>query len=206
MAEHWPRPAARRSMLEAAVGIIRELWAGGVVTRTDGPFPLERARLYSLPDVVPPIVLAASGRRSASVAARLGDGMLSAVADPTVVDAFEAAGGRDKARAVQLHVCWATDHDTARETVRRWWPNGGVPGSLLAELPRPRDFEALAAALSDDAIHDAVVSGPDPEPYRMAIDRAVAAGFDTVYLHQVGPDQHGFFEFFRRELLPARGV
>jgi coenzyme F420-dependent glucose-6-phosphate dehydrogenase len=203
MGQRWPRPGERRSMLREAVDVIRELWSGEVVTRADGPFTLERAQLFSLPDVPPPIVLAASGPRGARLAAEVGDGLLSASPDPSLVDAFEAAGGRDKQRMVQLHVCWAANDDDARRTVRRWWPNGGVPGSLLAELARPADFEDLATALDEAAIQDAVISGPDPEPYVAAIDRAVGAGFRTVYLHQLGPDQESFFEFARRELRPA---
>jgi len=31
----------------------------------------------------------------------------------------------------------------------------------------------------------------------------VAAGFDHVYVHQVGPDQEGFLDFYEREILPA---
>jgi len=27
-------------------------------------------------------------------------------------------------------------------------------------------------------------------------------GFDHVYIHQVGPDQEGFFRFCEREILP----
>ena len=201
--QRWPRPGERRSMLREAVDVIRELWCGDVVTRDDGHFTLERAQLFSLPDVPPPIVIAASGPMSARLAAELGDGMVAATTDSASVDAFEAAGGRDKPRTVQLHVCWAADPDDAAETVRRWWPNGGAPGSLLTEIARPSDFEDLAAALDDRAIQAAVVSGPDPEPYVAAIHRAVGAGFRTVYLHQVGPDQQGFLDFVRTTIRPA---
>lgn len=27
-------------------------------------------------------------------------------------------------------------------------------------------------------------------------------GFEQVYVHQVGPDQEGFFKFYQREILP----
>ena len=48
-----------------------------------------------------------------------------------------------------------------------------------------------------------MISGPDPEPYVAAIRRAVGAGYRTVYLHQVGPDQAGFLDFSERVLRPA---
>ena len=50
-----------------------------------------------------------------------------------------------------------------------------------------------------------VVVGPDPTRYRAAIDRFVAAGFTTVYLHQIGPDQVGFLDFCRKELVRHLG-
>jgi coenzyme F420-dependent glucose-6-phosphate dehydrogenase len=202
MGERWPRPGERRAMLEEAVSLVRALWAGTTVTRTDGHFRVERARLFTRPAVPPPIVLAASGRRTAQLAGAQADGLLGVAPDPVVVDAFEAAGGRGKPRLLQLHVCWAPDDAEARRTVREWWPNGAIPGGLVAELSRPEEFEQLAGALPDDAVHGAVVSGPDPERYVAAIIRSVAAGFTTIYLHQVGPDQRGFFEFYARELRP----
>jgi coenzyme F420-dependent glucose-6-phosphate dehydrogenase len=200
MGERWPRPGERRQMLGEAVSIVRELWAGATVTRTGPHFRAERAQLFTRPDVPPPIVLAAGGARTARLAGERADGVLSAIPDPTVVDAFEAGGGRGKPRLVQLDVCWATDDETARRTAREWWPNGGIPGAVLPELPRPAEFEQLARVLPDDAVDGAVVTGPDPERYVAAIARSVAAGFTTIYLHQVGPDQRGFFEFFGREL------
>ncbi len=35
-----------------------------------------------------------------------------------------------------------------------------------------------------------------------AIQTMQKNGFDHIYLHQVGPDQEGFFQFYRKEILP----
>jgi hypothetical protein len=35
-----------------------------------------------------------------------------------------------------------------------------------------------------------------------AMDEAVAAGVDHVYLHQIGPDQAGFLRFWTDEVAP----
>ena len=64
------------------------------------------------------------------------------------------------------------------------------------------EFDALVGALDDETLDGAVISGPDPEPYLAAIRRAVGAGFRTVYLHQVGPDQEGFFRFYADRVMP----
>ncbi|MCL9812813.1 hypothetical protein [Natranaeroarchaeum aerophilus] len=47
-----------------------------------------------------------------------------------------------------------------------------------------------------------IVGGGDPEPYIDQIDAFADAGYDHVYIHQIGPEQEGFIEFAREELLP----
>ena len=44
--------------------------------------------------------------------------------------------------------------------------------------------------------------GPDPRRYVEAIARYRDAGFDHVFLHQVGHRSDGFFAFAAQELLP----
>jgi hypothetical protein len=46
-----------------------------------------------------------------------------------------------------------------------------------------------------------VVCGPDADAHRAAIDEFAEAGYDHVYVHQVGPDQEGFLDFYAREIL-----
>ena len=47
-----------------------------------------------------------------------------------------------------------------------------------------------------------IVCGPDPERTGKQIREYVDAGFDHVYVHQVGRDQEGFFRFYAREVMP----
>ena len=57
--------------------------------------------------------------------------------------------------------------------------------------------------LDEHDIAENIVCGPDPERHRTAIQEYVDAGYDHVYVHQVGPDQDGFFDFYEREVLPS---
>jgi coenzyme F420-dependent glucose-6-phosphate dehydrogenase len=188
-------------MVEEAAEVIRRLWRGKTVTHQGQHFTVERARLFSRPDTTPPIVIAAGGKKTAELAGRVGDGMLGVAADPEVIDAFEATAGPGKPRLAQLHVCWAASEVEAREIAHRCWPNGALPAALLSQLATPSEFAAAAELVTEDAVAEQIVIGPDPQRYRTAIDRFVAAGFTTIYLHQIGPDQAGFFDFSRRELL-----
>jgi hypothetical protein len=47
--------------------------------------------------------------------------------------------------------------------------------------------------------------GPDPQRHLESIGKFLDAGYDHVYVHQVGPDQEGFFDFCRSEVLPKLG-
>ena len=81
------------------------------------------------------------------------------------------------------------------------WPNAGLQGELTQELPLPRHFEQAVEPLSEDKVAESVVCGPDPKPVLESIRTYQDAGFDHIYLHQVGPDQDGFFGFFESELM-----
>lgn len=49
---------------------------------------------------------------------------------------------------------------------------------------------------------ESVPCGPDPDRHLEAIRKYEEAGFDHVWVHQIGPDQEGFFDFYAREILP----
>ena len=51
---------------------------------------------------------------------------------------------------------------------------------------------------------NAMPCGPDPELIANEIRTFIDAGFDHVYVHQVGPDsQLDFLRFFAREVMPG---
>jgi hypothetical protein len=99
-------------------------------------------------------------------------------------------------------VCWAESEKEAKRTAYEVWPNAALRGTLAQELPLPSHFEAAAEMVSEEDVAATVVCGPDAERFAEAIDSFVEAGYDHVYVHQIGPDQHGFIRFAERELLP----
>jgi G6PDH family F420-dependent oxidoreductase len=200
--ERWPGATERREMLEEAVTIIRALLDGGNLNHRGAHFRVENAELFTRPVTPPPIMLAVSARPSAQLAGRVGDGMIAAAANPRAVEAFEAAGGSGKPRLAQVHVCWATTVEEAEATVHAKWPQGALKGSALADLARPKDFEGVTQAIPRDAMIADVACGPDPERHVEALARFAAAGHTEVYVHQIGPDQEGFFRFYAEHVLP----
>jgi G6PDH family F420-dependent oxidoreductase len=199
--QRWPTADERRQRLEEAVELVRCLWSGDLVTRRSETFAVERLRLMTRPSIAPPIYVAASGKRSAVLAGTIGDGLIGVEPDARLVEVFRGAGGAGKPCLAQLHVSLAASEDKARDNAWTWWPNAVVPPGVLSELATPSDFEAVAAAIGPDTVGETVVCATGAEPIVAAIDRFVGAGFDTVYLHQVGPDQQRLLDVIESELL-----
>lgn len=44
--------------------------------------------------------------------------------------------------------------------------------------------------------------GPDPEKHLGQLRGYIDAGYDEVYVQQMGPEQEGFFRFYEKEILP----
>jgi coenzyme F420-dependent glucose-6-phosphate dehydrogenase len=197
----WPSAPVRQQMLEEAIAIIRLLWQGGEQTYFGTYFTADHARLYTLPAEPIPLYVAASGANAAELAGRVGDGLITTSPDESIVGAFASTGGT-KPRYGQLTVCWADDQASAQRTAHEWWPNAAVEGELSQELPLPRHFEQASKSVREEDVARTVICGPDPELHRAAIQKFVDAGVEHVYVHQIGPDQAGFLDFYARAILP----
>jgi hypothetical protein len=101
-----------------------------------------------------------------------------------------------------MKVCWHEDESEARRMIHRLWPNMGLPGELAQELATPKHFEQAVSIVTEEMVADTPPCGPDPEPYLESIRQYEEAGYDEIYMHQIGPDQEGFFRFYEQEILP----
>jgi coenzyme F420-dependent glucose-6-phosphate dehydrogenase len=202
LGDRWPSIDQRLDMLDEAIEVIRLLWSGEQETHRGRYYTVEQARVYDVPDEPPPIMVAAKGDRATELAARSGDGLIGLAPDRDMIEMFEKEGGAGKPKIGQIHVCWAKDEAEARGTAHRWWPNTAVPGELSVELALPRHFEQASERVTEEDVAESVVCGPDRDRHLEAVREFVDAGYDQVYVHQIGPDQDGFFDFYRREILP----
>ena len=99
-----------------------------------------------------------------------------------------------------LKVCWDAYESRARKLAHELWPTECLPGQLNQELPMPAHFEQAASIVTEDMVAAKVVCGPDPERHADAIAEYLDAGFDEVYVGQIGPDQLDFLDFFNKEV------
>ena len=198
----WPPPEVRLSMLEEAVQVLRLLHQGGEQSHHGKFFQVQDARIYNLPDQPVPIYLAASGSRAAKLAAGVGDGLICTSASQETISDFNAAGGKGKPRIGQLTVCWAKNYVEGLNTAYKYWAVSGLKGQFKNELPRTAYLEQATSSVTVEDVAMDIVCGPDPARHVEAIQKFVSAGFNQVYVHQVGPDQAGFMRFYEREIMP----
>ena len=202
----WPDADERLEMLEEAVEVIRTLWQGGVHNHQGRHYRVERARVYDLPDAPPPILVSGFGPKAIEVAARIGDGFVTVGPDADAVKRFRTHSERDGAPVHGgIKVCWGEDEAQARKTAHRLWANDGLPGELAQVLPTPQHFEQASQLVTEEMIAEDTPCGPDVERHVQALQAYAEAGFDELYVQQIGPEQDAFFEAYREHVLPRFG-
>lgn len=189
----------RHARLREALEIIRLLWSGGYQSYHGQYLKLDDARVFDLPQELPPIAVAAGGSLAARLASELGDGLFATDAEGEIVDAYRAAGG-DGPRYAEVPMAWAADEDTAAQAAlktSRWAVTGW---KVMSELPNPANFEAATTTVRKEDILAQFACGSDPARFVEVAQPFVDAGFDRLVMQNAGPDPDGFIDFYQREL------
>jgi G6PDH family F420-dependent oxidoreductase len=199
----WPETPVRLEMLEEAVDVIRKLMTGEQISHRGTHYTVENARLYDVPDHPVPIDVSAFGPAAVDLACRIGDGFVTMSPDEKSVTRFKENAARGGPAYGGLKLCYDTDRDAAVRAVHERWPNMLLPGELAQILPTPAHFEqATSLVTQQDVIDAGVVCGNDPDEHVRALTAYADAGFDGVFVSQIGPDVREFFEFYRTRVLP----
>ncbi|MCW2500924.1 MAG: F420-dependent oxidoreductase, family [Frankiales bacterium] len=200
LGDAWPPVSVRHARLEEAVDVLRQLWTGRTVTHEGSYFTVHNARLFSLPAEPPPIYISGFGPEATSLAARIGDGWITTSPDRDGLELFRRTnqGGTQAG----LKICWAATEEEAQQTALRYWGHQGMGGQAAQDLPMWHEFEALAAQNTPEKVAESVACGPDPKKAAAALRAYVDAGFDEVYVAQMGPDQEGGLRFLSEQVLP----
>lgn len=199
----WPEAPIRLEMLEEAVAVIRKLMTGEEISHSGKHYTVENARLFDVPDEPLPIDVSGFGPAAIELAARVGDGFITMDPDEESVARFRRAGGGLNPARGGLKVCYDADRDAAVRTVHQRWPNMFLPGELGQVLPTPAHFEQASGLITEQHVIDAgLACGDDPEEHVRNLNAYADAGFDAVFVNQIGFDMQGFFDFYRTKVLP----
>ena len=212
VAGYWPETPERINRMFEAIEIIRKLFTGKDVKHDGRNFKLETTRLWTMPNVPPPIYIATAGPVTAKRTGALADGLITVGAPEgkieMIFDKFEEGAreaGKDPAampKILQLHLSWAETDELAVRNAMEEWPNGGMKFPK-ADIRSPGDFEQMAKLVRPEDFAGRMVMSADLEVHRKEIQKFLDIGFDQIYLHNVGRNQAEWIEAFGREVLPG---
>jgi G6PDH family F420-dependent oxidoreductase len=197
----WPTLDRRLDMLEEAVALIRELWTGEIVSWEGKYYKTDHARIYNLPDTPPEIYVSGFGPKATDLAARIGDGFINTAPDDELLNRFREGSGGKPAHA-GAKVAFAPDAEEGWQHAYRLWPNAGLPGELAQILPTPEHFEQATELVTLDAIKESTVAGNDPEQHLEQVRSYADAGFDELYVANMGPHFEEMIAFYGEQVLP----
>ncbi|HET8778919.1 MAG TPA: TIGR03885 family FMN-dependent LLM class oxidoreductase [Agromyces sp.] len=201
----WPEKDERDARLTACIDVMRRLLDGEEVT-TDGLIRVDRARIWSLPEVPAPLFAAAISTETAQEAAAWADGVITVDQPPDALrefmQAYRDAGGRGEI-AVQVHLSWAPTDAEAVAIAHDQWRQSLIPAHQSWELDRPYAFDARTADATPEQVASTLMASADPARHLDHLASIAELGVDRIYLHHVGTEQDGFITTFGEHVLPA---
>ena len=212
---YWPEAPERINRMFEAVDVIKKLFASGLagkdVKHSGTFFKLESTRLWTMPEVAPPILVATAGPVTAKRAGRTVDGLITVGAPLEKISGLFAKfdegareAGKDPStmpRVLQLHLSWAATDEEAMANALREWPNGGMRFPK-ADIRSPFEFEQIARMVRPSDFEGRLLVSSDPDVHRAHIQQFADLGFDKIYLHNVGRNQREWIDVFGRDVLP----
>jgi probable non-F420 flavinoid oxidoreductase len=200
----WPRKDVRNARLRECVDVIRALLAGEEVSH-DGLVTVDRARVWTRPEEPPPLIGAAVSVQTARWCADWADGLITVNAPVDrlrqLVHGYRDAGGRGRLH-LQVHLSWAADEAEAMRIAHDQWRSNVFPPPVCWDLELTDHFDAISADVSPEQVAQVVNVSADLSRHAALLQEYADVGFDEIYLHHVGQEQHAFIDAFGAEVLP----
>jgi probable non-F420 flavinoid oxidoreductase len=200
----WPRKELRARRLRECVDVIRALLAGEEVSH-DGLVTVDRAKLWTRPETVPPLIGAAVSVETARWCADWADGLITVNAPEerlrTMIDAYREAGGRGPI-CLQVHLSWAASDEEATAIAYDQWRSNVFPPPVCWDLETAAHFDAVAESVPPERVAEVVNVSADLGRHTAWLRTYAELGFDQVYLHFVGREQGPFIDAFGDKVLP----
>jgi len=205
----FPDYVERNERMSEALEIMRRLLDGEKLTFKGTHYRTDRAKLYSPPVGPVPILMAAGGPKSATLAGQHAQGVITSVKDPVetaekvVTPARGAAAAAGRPEPIILATRWAILADSEDEAWRALysWRGLRAPGRL--EAVDPVDLREMADLMPRDEIlgRYTMVRSPDDivAAYRPLVDDL---GADILTFQMGSLDQPELIRLLGSDVLP----
>jgi coenzyme F420-dependent glucose-6-phosphate dehydrogenase len=206
----FPKYAERAARMAEALQIMRRLLDGEKLDYLGEYYRTDRAKLYSPPLGPVPLWLAAGGPKSAALAARLADGIITSVKEPAVTfervidPAAAAAAEAGRKRLPVLASRWSVRADSEEEAWEALSPWRGLraPGRLEAVDPAVLRERADSMDRSEILGRYSLVSSPD-DYVAVYAPLVTEIGADVVTIQTTSLRQTETIAMLGSEVLPA---
>lgn len=200
--EEWPSWDERGARAREAVEIIREYWTRNDFFGYDGEhFSFEPIYPYEQPQEEIPTYFAATGPKSARLAADCADHLVTIASVPDVeervIDPYREHGGGT------VVIQSVGGYGDAERIVDRI--SDSFASTLVSEnfhVMDPRELQASTDQVSREEIREAFLVAEEPEEVLAWIDEQVDRGADHVVLTDVSYEQDEFYRMAADEILP----
>lgn len=200
----WPLKETRQQRLEECVDVIRRLHSGEEVTH-HGLVTVEQARIWDVPEPLPPLIAPAISVDTARRSADWADGLVT-VNQPhaklsEMLAAYRGNGGRGQA-ILQVHLSWAPDEKDAVAIAMDQWRSNIFAPPIPWDLPTAAHFDGVSADVGEEQLRKSVNISASLDQHAQWLGEYADLGFDELYLHFVGQEQAPFIEAFADKVLP----
>ena len=208
----WPAVAEQQERFAAGLEAITRLWAGETVTMDGGWFRLKEARLWTMAETRPRLIVSAFGPDAAQIAARYGDGIWT-LGDPDqapeVIETYRSACddlGKDPGEIVlQSGMAWAESREAAIAGARKWKPTQ-LPELYTDDIRDQDEMQRLAdeQMTDDEFAREGFIVSDDVDEHVERIREIAGLGATAVCMQLIGSaDPMGTLRVYGERVLPA---
>ena len=201
----WPTKPERNERLLECYQVMKRLFNGETVTH-HGRITVENAKLYTLPKIPPLLLGAAVTKETAAWMGSWADGLIT-VHHPfkelkEVVDSFRKNGGEGKPVYLKVQLSYAETEKEALDGAYHQWRTNIFSGTVLGDLDRVEQFDALGEFVQPSEMHKMVRISSDVQKHIDWIKKDMELGFERIILHNVNRQQEKFIDVFGDKVLP----
>jgi coenzyme F420-dependent glucose-6-phosphate dehydrogenase len=209
----WPEPGEMLRRFDAGLDAITRLWTGESVTMDGGWFELRDARLMTMAERPPRMIVSAFGPQAAAIAGKYGQGLWTLgdpESAPEVIDAYRTACEEHCKEVgeivLQAGFCLG-EPQAAIVAATKKWKTTQFPQFYVEDA---HDLDAMAAyaeehMTDDEFAHEGFLVSEDPQEHISRIQELEAIdGVTTICLQGIGDlDPLGSIRRYGEEVLPA---
>jgi coenzyme F420-dependent glucose-6-phosphate dehydrogenase len=195
--------------LEEALIIIRSLWTERETSFDGNFFKLKRTRLYSKPTSPIPLVLAAGKRRTAELAGKYADALLTVpqLYNADIIGNFENAAkkaGRDPSKLekhLNFGVSFDKDYDVAMAACK---PQGATILPFIFEygISDPQEVEKYSEFIDEGVLAKNWLITTNPEDCLRTVEKYVKLGFTHFHVQSISPKEDDFIRMMGEKVIP----